>query len=359
MSAPIRLAVVDDSSFVRKAIARIFDDGLDVSVVGLAASGEELMEHIDEWDPTIVTLDLSMPGMGGLETLDRILRRRRMPVVILSGHNRREAPLAVEALHRGAADFIDKEDFSLVDFQGLRHALLERLRTLAQAAPPVCCPPVDAEPEPVAATRMIRTFDLVVVGASTGGPPAIERLLASLEGPPSAPMAIVQHMPAGFTRAFAERLNARLPFRVEEATHARRLLPGSVYIAPAGMHLRVQTSDGHLVAALGRYPKASHRPSVDVLFRSAASLGPRVLGVLLTGMGDDGARGLLEMATQGSLTIAQDEASCVVYGMPRAAAELGAVTEELSLPAIAARLRELLVTPAGAPSGTPRSTASR
>ena len=344
MSAPIRLAVVDDSSFVRKAMVRILEGERDVSVVGVAACGEELMEHIDQWAPTIVTLDLSMPGMGGLETLDRILLWRRIPVVILSGHNRREAPLAVEALHRGAADFIDKEDFSLVDFEGLRSALLERLHTLAGAAPPADVTLVGAEPPHVAAPPRMRAFDLVVVGASTGGPPAIERLLASLEGPPSVPIAIVQHMPAGFTRAFAERLNAHLPFPVEEATHARRLQPGSVYIAPAGMHLRVQHSEGSLVAALGRYPRTSHRPSVDVLFRSVASLGARVLGVLLTGMGDDGARGLLEMAAQGSLTIAQDEASCVVYGMPRAAKELGAVTEELSLPAIAGRLRELLVT---------------
>jgi len=159
------------------------------------------------------------------------------------------------------------------------------------------------------------------------------------------PIVIAQHMPVGFTTAFAERLNARMPFPVEEVAHNRRLVAGRAYIAPADVHLRVRVEGDHLVASLGRYPETQHRPSIDILFQSAAALAPRVVGVLLTGMGDDGARGLLDLAGRGALTIAQDEASCVVYGMPRAAVELGAVAEQLPITGIAPRLLQLLSRP--------------
>jgi two-component system, chemotaxis family, protein-glutamate methylesterase/glutaminase len=346
MNGRIRLAVVDDSAFVRKAMRRLIAPENDIEIVGLAASGEELLEHLDDWKPTAVTLDLSMPGIGGLATLERILAWRRIPVVILSGDSTREAPMAVEALSRGAADFVDKQDFSLMDFQALRGALLEKLRVLClcggQALLPV---PSPVPPSQGQARVPVLHRDLVVIGASTGGPPAIERLLEGLGAAPPVPIVIVQHMPAGFTTAFAERLNARLPFPVEEAAHNRPLLPGRAYIAPADVHLRVRSDAGGLVASLGRYPETQHRPSVDILFQSAAELAPRVVGVLLTGMGDDGARGLLDLAARGALTIAQDEASSIVYGMPRAAVELGAVAEQLPITGIAPRLLQLLARP--------------
>ena len=337
----IRLAVVDDSAFVRKAIVRIMEGEDDVAIVGTASSGEELLAHLEQWDPTAVTLDLSMPGMGGLEALERILAWRRIPVVILSGQAARDGAMTVEALHRGAVDFVDKHDFSLVDFQQLRAMLLPKLRAFASAMPEEeRCPP--PSPPRAAPSPQSAPFHLVVIGASTGGPPAIERLLEELGGPPAVPVMIVQHMPAGFTTAFAQRLNARLPFPVHEVVHNQPLAAGSVYIASAGMHLRVRAERERLTASLARYPETQHRPAVDVLFRSALALAPRVIGVLLTGMGDDGARGLLELSQRGALTIAEDESSCVVYGMPRAAMELGAVGEQLPLSAIAPRLRQLL-----------------
>ena len=339
--AAIRLAVVDDSAFVRKAIARIMAGEPDIAVVGAAARGEELIERLDQWSPTAVTLDLSMPGMGGLETLDRILAWRRIPVIILSGHSTREAPLAVEALHRGAADFVDKQEFSLVDFGGLRMALLERLRTLAGVPVAVAEEPAPAPPAVAAAAVRPVALDAIAIGASTGGPPAVERLLEALAAPPAVPLLIVQHMPRGFTAAFAERLNARLPFPVVEVTRNGVLHPGTAYIAPAGQHLRVARAGDVLKASLARYPETQHRPSVDVLFRSLLPLAPRVAAILLTGMGDDGAQGMLELAKREALTIAQDEASCIVYGMPRAAADLGAVGEQLPLSGIALRLRQL------------------
>ena len=331
----IRLAVVDDSAFVRKAIRRMLAAERDVKVVGAAASGEELLEHLEQWQPTAVTLDLSMPGIGGLATLERILSWRRIPVVILSGDSAKDAPLAVEALSRGAADFIAKQEFSLVDFQTMRGALLEILRAVQTPSP--ITTPVSCHPSPVPSE-----FDLILIGASTGGPPAIEQLLTSFAASPPAPVVIVQHMPIGFTRAFAERLNARMPFPVEEAAHNRRIVPGCAYIAPADMHVRVREESGALLTSLGRYPESQHRPSVDVLFESAVPLAPRVAGVLLTGMGDDGARGLLALSARGALTIAQDEASCVVYGMPRVAVEIGAVVEQLPVTQIGARLHQRL-----------------
>jgi two-component system chemotaxis response regulator CheB len=187
--------------------------------------------------------------------------------------------------------------------------------------------------------------ELAVIGASTGGPPAIERILRDLGSRLPVPVAVVQHMPAGFTRAFAERLNAHMPLHVREAMHEEALLPGTVYIAPGGYHLRVARDRGQLRADLSLDPEGSmHRPSVDVLFASAAEVvGPRVVAALLTGMGQDGAEGMVGLIRLGVHTIAQDEASCVVYGMPRAALAAGGVTETLPLPRIGGRLRELLL----------------
>ncbi len=339
----IRLAVVDDSAFVRKAVARMMEGEADVKVVGLASNGEELLAHVDEWDPNAITLDLSMPGLGGLATLERILQWREVPVLILSGHSTRDAPLAVEALHRGAVDFVDKQEFSLVDFQGLRNAILARLRAFERAGvPPAAVEHPARRPEPRSDPQSV---DLVVIGASTGGPPAIEEILVTLESPPNAPIVIVQHMPAGFTTAFAARLNHHLPFPVKELIHNEALVAGSVYIAPAGSHVRIRQNGSQLFAALFRFPEMPHRPSIDVLFASAAELDVSVMGVLLTGMGDDGASGLVQLHAGGAWTIAQDESSSIVYGMPRAAMELGGVSEQLSLRDIASRLRNVLAYP--------------
>jgi two-component system, chemotaxis family, protein-glutamate methylesterase/glutaminase len=341
----IRLAVVDDSAFVRKAIRRICESEDDVQVVGVASSGEELLAHLAEWKPDAVTLDLSMPGIGGLATLDRILTWKRVPVIILSAHSRREAPLALEALSRGATDFIDKEELSLVDFESLRRVLMPRLRQITGFQDPLDAqeadPPKQSTARPPIETSPQSTLDLIVIGASTGGPPAIEELLRGLDPPLDIPIAIVQHMPTGFTAAFADRLNANLPMHVYEATHASVLRGGDVAIAPGGTHLRVREDAGNLVITLSRYPETAHRPSVDVLFRSVVALGPRVVAVLLTGMGDDGARGMVELMHAGASTIAQDEATCVVWGMPRAATLMGGASEQLPIGKIAARLRQL------------------
>jgi two-component system chemotaxis response regulator CheB len=369
--SPIRVAVADDSAFLRQAVARMLSGEKGVQLAGLAASGEELLDHLGSWRPDVIILDLSMPGLGGLATLDAVMARRPTPVLILSTHSRKDAPLTIEALHRGALDFIDKQEYSLVDFERLRAALLDKIRQLARR-PPAELPPrrerPAAAPGPAAATgaRAVAAGvapaagraaaalrpgapEVVLIGASTGGPPAIETILRDLGagsgggGDLPVPIVIVQHMPAGFTRSFADRLNSCLPLPVREATDDELLLAGVVYVAPGGLHLRL-VRDGGLRATLSRQPASStHRPSIDLLFTSAvAAVGGRAVAVLLTGMGHDGAAGMAALAHAGAHTIAQDEASAVVYGMPRAAVAAGAVREILALPAIGERLRDLL-----------------
>lgn len=376
-SRPLRVVVVDDSSFVRRAIARMLEGDPRVAIVGQASSGEELLTHLDEWQPGAITLDLSMPGMGGLATLDRVMATRPTPVIILSTHSAKDAPLTIEALHRGALDFIDKQQYSLVDFESLRSVIVEKLLQVTQGAlpepspplpvPPAApkpkpaarpsAPPVDPEqsakprqspkseepPKPPKPPKTRPRYRILLVGASTGGPPTIQRLLEDLGADLPLPVAIVQHMPVGFTRAFAERLNAHLAVQVREVSDGEALLPATVYIAPAGKHLKIVAEQERLVAALSDDPEdATHRPAVDVLFRSAVrSVGRDAVAVLLTGMGADGAEGLEALKTAGAYTLAQDEASCIVYGMPRAAMQRQAVREQLPLGALGERLHQL------------------
>ena len=349
---PVRVAVVDDSSFIRMAVVRMLEGDERIRVVGTARSGEELIERLDDWRPDVITLDLSMPGIGGLRTLDHIMAERPVPVIVLSGRSRGDAPLAIEALHRGAVDFIDKRRYSLVDFDALREVLLHRILEVSghafdgQAPAPTGAPAARSRPpRHAAASARRREFRLVAIGASTGGPVAIQRVLGDLGGHLPVPAVVAQHMPPGFTRAFAERLNSRLPLTVREAGDGETLAPATVYIAPAGRGARIERTGTALRVRLDEETGAvgSHLPSADVLFASAARAArSEVLAVLLTGMGRDGARGMAELAAAGAYTVAQDETTSVVWGMPRAAAELDAVRETLPLDEIGPRLRRLL-----------------
>jgi two-component system, chemotaxis family, protein-glutamate methylesterase/glutaminase len=353
-SAPqkVRVAVVDDSSFIRKAITRMLEDEPRTEVVGSAGSGEELLTQLEAWQPDVVTLDLDMPGMGGLATLDRLTALRKIPVIILSTHSGKGAPLTIEALHRGATDFIDKQQFSLVDFGALRHILVEKIlhvtgRSAFEAESTILEGELDLSATVVAPAKVPTAYDLVVLGASTGGPPTLQTILEQLGGTSPVPVVIVQHMPRGFTQAFAERLNAYLPLQVREIQHAETLRLDTVYIAAAGTHLRIRRKDADLIAELSLFPKDSiHTPSVDVLFESAArAAGRRAIGALLTGMGNDGAKGLHALKVAGGFTFCQDEASCVVFGMPRSALALGAATEIGDPIKIGQRIRELIDMP--------------
>ncbi len=416
----IRVAVVDDSTFMRKALTRMLGEEEGIELVGSAGSGEEFLANLDRWQPDVVTLDLNMPGIGGLATLDRLMARRPTPVIILSTHSGEGAPMTIEALHRGAIDFIDKQLYSLVDFEALRAVLLNRIFQVAESlhnkppdsqlkllrpgtsgAPGTLRPQpaapgpqpssrlkpdatrsdtarpdvrrFDPEPEPRPRRRRLASdttpsevpevpefaagstvfspgaYELIVIGASTGGPPTIERILHHLGSVIPVPVVVVQHMPVGFTQAFAERLNAYLPFKVQEAIASEPLLPSTIYIAPAGSHLRLRRHEGRIITLLSPHPQdVSHVPSIDILFFSAASVtAKRTIGVLLTGMGRDGAQGLRALREAGAYTLAQDEASSVVFGMPRAAIDIAAVTEVAAPEAIGLRLRTLINVPEG------------
>lgn len=338
---PIRLAIADDSSFVRKVLARMLAEERRIDVVGLAASGEELLARLAEWRPDVITLDLAMPGIGGLLTLDAIVAQTSIPVLILSTHAGRGAPQTLEALHRGAVDFVDKQQYSLVDFRALRDVLIERILAVgaAGAGPRPAAPPLAAQTLPPRSGAV----ELVVVGASTGGPPAIEAILEAIGADLPVPLVIAQHMPAGFTRAFADRLNARLPIEVREARGGDVLRANCVLVAPAGAHTRIVVDQvGLRRVAVSTEPIRPSSPSVDELFESAAeTVGAGVLGVLLTGMGRDGASGLREIVVQGGTALIQDRQSSVVWGMPGAAAALGFPHQLASLAAIGPRLREL------------------
>ena len=340
-AAKLRLAVVDDSAFVRKAIERMLAGDPRIEVVGTAASGEELLANLERWAPDVVTLDLTMPGIGGLVTLDRVMALRPTAVIILSTHAGRGAPQTIEALHRGAADFIDKQQYSLLDFSALREVLVEKVLAVAGQAGGGPARRAGTAPE---LAEPAGRYEVLLVGASTGGPPAIERVLSDLGADCSVPVLVAQHMPQGFTRAFAERLNTHLPLEVREADAEMPALPGRVYIAPGGRHLRLARDGDRLLCTLSTRPDgAAHRPSVDELFLSAlAAVGPRCLAVLLTGMGRDGAEGMRQLARAGAFTVAQDEASSVVFGMPGAAVALQGAREVLTLSRIGGRLREVL-----------------
>jgi two-component system chemotaxis response regulator CheB len=318
----IRVFLVDDSAFVRRALTRVLAVEPGFQVVGEAASGTEALAKIVDLEPDLVTLDVDMPGMDGLQVLPALLRwKPSLKVLMLSAHTQKGAEATVAALAAGAVDFIDKTTFNVMDLEYLRREVLERMKAVAPGrgsnSSRATTGPVGG-PTPGELARC----EVCVIGASTGGPAAVQRILQAL--PPRFPLAavIVQHMPIGFTRPFANRLASLSRVRVTEAEDGMRLAPGLALIAPAGQHLRISPN---LAVVLTPEPSdAKHIPSVDVTMRSAARSRPgKVLGILLTGMGEDGADGMATIRASGGITIAESEASCVVYGMPRAAVQRG------------------------------------
>jgi two-component system, chemotaxis family, protein-glutamate methylesterase/glutaminase len=348
----VRIFVVDDSAFVRRAVSRILDGQPGIRVVGEAATGLEALERIPRLDPELVTLDLAMPGMDGLQVLRALLRwKPRLKVLMLSAHTREGAEATIDALAAGAVDFIDKSRFNLMDLDGLRREVLDKVQACHPARPAASLrsgPAAVSQFDP----SVLQGSELCVVGASTGGPAALQRILERIAPDFPLPMVIVQHMPVGFTRPFAERLNALSPLHVSEAVEGERLMPGQVRIAPAGSHVRLTSA---LAVVLSGEPSdAKHVPSIDVTMKSAARARPgRTLGILLTGMGDDGADGMATIRAGGGLTIAESEESCVVYGMPRAAHARGGATWMLPLPEIVSALARFTGGFPGAPA-TPR-----
>jgi two-component system chemotaxis response regulator CheB len=341
----IRVFVVDDSAFVRRALARILEAQPDFRMVGEAANGAEALARIPKVDPDLVTLDVAMPGLDGLQVLRGLLRwKPELKVLMLSAHTRLGAEATVEALAAGAVDFIDKSTFNVMDLDTLRREVVDKIaacgRAAARSAAVTRVAPAPAGSRPGPDPAVAEGCDVCVIGASTGGPAALQRILERLPASFPLPVVVVQHMPAGFTRPFAERLDALCRLQVAEAVEGERLLPGRVRVAPAGRHLRVTPNLAVILAA--EPADAKHIPSIDLTLKSAARARPgRVLGILLTGMGEDGADGMVTVRAGGGLTIAESEASCVVYGMPRAAWSRGGADYLLPLPEIVGFLERL------------------
>ncbi|OZI74659.1 protein-glutamate methylesterase/protein-glutamine glutaminase [Bordetella genomosp. 12] len=335
----IKVLCVDDSALVRGLMTEIINAHPDMEVVATAPDPLVARELIKRHNPDVLTLDVEMPRMDGLDFLEKLMRLRPMPVVMVSSLTERGGEITLRALELGAIDFVTKPKL------GIRDGLLEYSELIAEKIRAAARARLRSPGAPaLAPVRLHSPYTssekLVILGASTGGTEAIREVLQPLPADSPA-MLITQHMPAGFTRSFAQRLDTLCAVTVCEAAHGERVLPGHVYLAPGGeQHMKLARSGANYVIELeASEPVNRHRPSVDVLFHSAAqSAGRNAIGVLLTGMGKDGAAGLLAMKRAGAMTLAQDEASCVVFGMPREAIQLGAADEVVPLAEMSARI---------------------
>ena len=352
-----RVVVVDDSALVRSLLAEIINRQGDMQCIGAAADPLVAREMIRNLNPDVITLDVEMPRMDGIDFLGKLMRLRPMPVVMVSTLTERGADVTMRALELGAVDFVAKPKIGVADglrqladdiTEKIRVATRAQLRRLPAAAPAAAAGQAPSAAAPVAHLGRLSTEKIIFIGASTGGTEATKEVLVSL--PPDCPaVMITQHMPPGFTRSYAARLDGLCRIRVKEAQDGERVLPGHAYIAPGGLHLSVERSGANYIARVqDGEPVNRHKPSVEVLFKSAARVvGPNALGIMLTGMGADGAKAMRELRDAGSYNLVQDEASCVVFGMPREAINAGAAHEVLPLTQIATHLIERLRSTSG------------
>jgi two-component system chemotaxis response regulator CheB len=372
MAKKTRVIVVDDSALVRSLLTEIINRQSDMECIGAAADPLVAREMIREMNPDVITLDVEMPRMDGLDFLARLMRLRPMPVVMISTLTERGAEVTMKALELGALDFVSKPRIGVADgLKDLSAQIVDKIRVAAVAkihrtVLPAASAAPSAAPSGVnksassavggssagapAAMSLgrISTEKLICIGASTGGTEAIKEVLTGL--PADSPgVVITQHMPPGFTASFAARLDSLCKINVREAVNGERILPGHAYIAPGGKQFSITRSGANYVAVVqDGEPVNRHRPSVEVLFLSCAQFaGPNAFGVMLTGMGNDGAAAMKVMRDKGSYNYVQDEASCVVFGMPREAINEGAAHEVLPLTKIAPALLQRLAETVG------------
>jgi two-component system chemotaxis response regulator CheB len=347
----IKVLIVDDSALIRSVMSEIISSQPDMEVVGVAPDPLVARELIKQTNPDVLTLDVEMPKMDGLDFLEKLMRLRPMPVLMVSSLTERGSEITMRALELGAVDFVTKPKISIQS--GMREyteLIADKIRAAAKAR---IRPRTLAQPKVAGALPQIRnpltsSEKLIIIGASTGGTEAIREFLMQM--PSDCPgILITQHMPEGFTTSFARRLDALCRISVREAAGDERVLPGHAYIAPGHSHLMLARSGANYVTRIDQAdPVNRHRPSVDVLFRSAAvAAGKNAVGVILTGMGKDGALGMLDMKNAGAHNFAQDEASCVVFGMPREAIAIGATHEVGALTELPGRVLNYLATQGG------------
>ena len=384
----IRVLIADDSAFMRKVISDMFSRQSDFQVVGTAINGKDTIDKVKKLKPDLLTLDVTMPVMDGLEALAVIMEDCPLPVVMVSSMTQRGTDATVRALSLGAVDFVSKAGGPISKIDSIEDELLAKCRAAASAhvakfrqsaadskpltftpkapSPPVMKrvevqrrtgmvlgqkpvinrvppPPPPTAPRPNVSTAMAATGKkLVVIGTSTGGPQALQTVVTRLPGNLPCGVVIVQHMPAGFTKSLADRLNSISEIAVKEAENDEIIKPGQVYIAPGNFHLRIFPAGGgnRKIVLSQEPPVGNHRPAVNVMFDSAAPFGKDLVSVIMTGMGSDGCEGMKKIKANGGYSIAQDESSCVVYGMPKAVVDAGLADEVKPLTKIAEAIVE-------------------
>jgi two-component system, chemotaxis family, protein-glutamate methylesterase/glutaminase len=347
---PVRVLIVDDSALIRKMLTEILSKDPGIEVLGTAQDPFVAREKIKLLNPDVITLDIEMPKMDGIEFLQKIMKLRPMPVLMVSSLTQQGADATLQALELGAVDYVAKPT------QDLQSGLAEKCEEIICKVKAAANAKVRSgserslakAPRLKSAPGYSSTETVVAIGASTGGVEALTSVLTVL--PPDSPAILVtQHMPASFTTSFAKRLNAMCAIHVTEARNGVRVLPGHAYLAPGDEHLRLSRSGANYICKIaGQNRVSGHCPSVDVLFQSVADCaGKNAIGVMLTGMGKDGANGLLAMRNSGAHTLGQNEATSVVYGMPRVAFEIGAVEQQLSLTQIPKRILDICVSEKG------------
>ena len=344
---PVRVLVVDDSALMRKVIPQILQTDNSIQVVGTAIDGNFGLKKIEELRPQVITLDLEMPGMGGLDMLKEIMRKHRLPVIVVSSHSTEGASVTLKALSLGAFDFVAKPRDVSNRMQEIARDLISKIKAAAQSRGiqiqntidfPVPTERPRSKPGPAKEPTKI-----VAIGISTGGPQSLQYLLAQFPADFPGSIVVVQHMPDGFTDMFARRLDECCSLNVKEAQSGDLLVAGRALICPGNRHLKLKKLPLGDIAILSDDPRVNgHRPSADVMFKSVAEeFGLRAVGVLMTGMGEDGANGLGLIKAAGGVTIAQGEQSCVVFGMPKAAIERGHAMRVVELDAMANTLQAL------------------
>jgi two-component system chemotaxis response regulator CheB len=341
MKKPVRVLVVDDSALMRKLIPQMIEREGSIHVVGTAMDGSFALEKIPDLNPDVITLDLDMPRMDGMETLRKIMRKHPLPTIVVSAHSTEGASATFKALSLGALDFVTKPHDPTTHMEQIAGELVAKIKAAAKSQLVVLPEPQAKKKQKPPAKIGQAPTKVVAIGISTGGPQALHYVLSQLGADFPGTILIVQHMPEGFTSMFARRLDETCSIEVKEAKSGDLLVPGRVLVCPGNKHMKVKHMPLGDVVILTEGEKVNgHRPSADVLMRSVAQeFGDRAIGLLMTGMGEDGAEGLGAIKNCGGLTIAQAEESCVVYGMPRVAVERGHAMRVVALEALANTLQ--------------------
>jgi two-component system chemotaxis response regulator CheB len=348
----VKVLVVDDSAFMRKVLSDLFAAESDFTVLEAARNGKEAVDKVKRLKPDVVTMDVEMPVMDGITALDTIMRESPTPVVMVSSLTREGADATMKALEKGAVDFVAKTAGPISSIEQIRTEILAKCRAAAKAnvrqlvRPPSPPPPPVAHPPAFAPSP---DEQIVAIGTSTGGPRALQEIITRLPGNLPCPVVIVQHMPPGFTKSLSDRLNSLSALTVKEAENGDVLRPGLAVIAPGDFHMALAREGTKTVVKLHQEPPiGGHRPSVDPTMEAVARIyGPRAMGVILTGMGHDGSRGMKAIKANRGFTIAEDQSTTVVFGMPKAAIELGIVDRIVPLPGIAGEIVKRLQTKHG------------